>query len=328
MAHEISMIRQSAGDMAWLSTEGTPWHGLGTPLPPNAPLEEWLVKAGMDYEVREAEVRFEAEGFVYLMPERKVLYRSDTYSPLSVVSDRYQVVQPRQVIEFYRELTEFMGFRMETAGVLKGGAMYWAMARVGDGYQVGSGDEVRPYLLLATSCDGTMSTVAHLTSVRVVCWNTLSLAVGANGAAAMIRVPHSTQFNPEQVKESLGLIPDWWQEFQGTTRALARRRVSREEAVRYFLDIVHPRRPDEQSDEVSIAQARRSMEALLGVYHDGIGQDTETARDTAWGLVCAVTRYADHERRSKSADSRLSQAWFGRGAEMKRRAWQMAVQML
>ena len=64
-------------------------------------------------------------------PDSKVLYRSDTLAPLSVVSNRYQVVQPHTVLEFYRDLVATAGFELETAGVLKGGRKLWALAKTG-----------------------------------------------------------------------------------------------------------------------------------------------------------------------------------------------------
>ncbi|MFX9212966.1 DUF932 domain-containing protein, partial [Acinetobacter baumannii] len=68
-------------------------------------------------------------GNIMSYPENKVLFRSDTQAPLSVVSQRYQVVQPQEILEFYRDLTEVSGFELETAGVLKGGKKFWALAR-------------------------------------------------------------------------------------------------------------------------------------------------------------------------------------------------------
>jgi phage/plasmid-like protein (TIGR03299 family) len=102
-----------------------PWHGLGKPFAPNQPLEVWAQQAGMHWQIEESEVRFVAGsaglGSIHAFPEQKVLYRSDTKAPLSVVSSRYQVVQPTEILEFYRDLTEVGGYELETAGVLKEG---------------------------------------------------------------------------------------------------------------------------------------------------------------------------------------------------------------
>jgi len=95
-----------------------PWHGLGNPLAPNQPLEVWAKQAGMDWRIESAEVRFVAGavsglGSIHAFPEQQVLYRSDTKAPLSVVSSRYKVVQPAEILEFYRDLTEVGGFELE-----------------------------------------------------------------------------------------------------------------------------------------------------------------------------------------------------------------------
>ncbi|MBN0134206.1 DUF932 domain-containing protein, partial [Pseudomonas aeruginosa] len=88
-----------------------------------------------------------------------------------------QVVQPREVLEFYRDLTQVSGYELETAGVLKGGRKFWALARTGQNTSLKGNDLVNGYLLLATSCDGTLATTATPTTVRVVCNNTLTIAV-------------------------------------------------------------------------------------------------------------------------------------------------------
>ena len=78
----------------------TPWHGLGQQLSRHQPLEVWQQQAGMNWHIEEAPVRFIAEGASHLgsihsFPEQKVLYRSDSKAPLSVVSQRYHTVQRR-----------------------------------------------------------------------------------------------------------------------------------------------------------------------------------------------------------------------------------------
>nr|MBP7900274.1 DUF932 domain-containing protein [Acinetobacter sp.] len=99
----------------------TPWHGLGNQLTQNQPIEVWAQQAGMDWRIESSNVSYMAQnerGQSIIMPyeEQRVLYRSDTHAPLSVVSQRYQEVQPKQILEFYRDLTEQSGFELETAG--------------------------------------------------------------------------------------------------------------------------------------------------------------------------------------------------------------------
>ncbi|MFZ6647169.1 DUF932 domain-containing protein [Undibacterium sp. TJN25] len=105
--------------------DATPWHCLGNRLSAKQSIEVWAQQSGISFEIKETPVRFITEsagglGAVMSFPEQKVLFRSDTNAPLSVVSQRYQVVQPREILEFYRDLTEISGFELETAGVLEG----------------------------------------------------------------------------------------------------------------------------------------------------------------------------------------------------------------
>lgn len=129
-----------------------PWHGLGNQLTQKQPIEVWQREAGMDWAIQESPVLFKSEtvghlGAIHSFPEQKVLFRSDTKAPLSVVSQRYHTVQPREVLEFYRDLTEVSGYELETAGVLKGGRKFWALARTGQGAALKGNDQVNGYLL-------------------------------------------------------------------------------------------------------------------------------------------------------------------------------------
>ena len=113
-----------------------PWQDLGQLLPAKQSIESWAQVAGMDWRICEAPVNFMSDqagslGVIHSFDEHKVLYRSDTRSPLSVVGSRYQVVQPQEVLEFYRDLTEVAGYELETSGVLKAGRKFWALARTG-----------------------------------------------------------------------------------------------------------------------------------------------------------------------------------------------------
>ncbi len=112
-----------------------PWHDLGNQLAPQQPIEVWKKQAGMDWEIEESEVRYitgsNNVGVINAFPEQKVLYRSDTKAPLAVVSKRFQVVQPGEILEFYRDLTACNGLELETAGVLREGRKFWALAKTG-----------------------------------------------------------------------------------------------------------------------------------------------------------------------------------------------------
>lgn len=304
----------------------TPWHGLGNALTPRQPLEVWAEQAGMAFQILETPVRYMAEsagalGSIMSFDDQKVLYRSDTKAPLSVVSNRYQVVQPREILEFYRDLTEISGFELETAGVLKAGKKVWALARTGQSGVLKGNDTVNGYLLLATACDGTLATTAQFTSIRVVCNNTLAIAL-ANGSNA-VKVPHSTLFDPQAVKQQLGVSVSSWDGFMYRMRTLSERKVKTHEAMNYFLRVFTD--PENTASGLTNERAIQKVQAL----YDGKGQGAElsSAKGTTWGLLNAVTEFVDHQRRARNQDYRLDSAWFGQGAGIKKKALDEALKM-
>ncbi len=200
-------------------TGATPWHGLGNHLSEQQPIHIWLKEAGMDWTIEQSDVLFNADNSaLHIRPyaDSKVLFRSDSLTPLSVVSNRYKVVQPHEVLNFYKDLVSAGGFELETAGVLKGGRKLWALAKTGHEARIKGNDRIKAYLLLATSCDGTLCTTAQFTSVRVVCNNTLQMATKQSAGA--VKVPHSTKFDPQQVKEALGIGFSSWDAFTVTVQ--------------------------------------------------------------------------------------------------------------
>jgi phage/plasmid-like protein (TIGR03299 family) len=297
----------------------TPWHGLGNPLSPKQPLEVWQHEAGMDWDILSSPVHYQGNEQLRQFSDAKVLYRSDNGEALSVVSKRYQEVQPREVLEFYRDLVDIGGFELETAGVLKGGRKLWALARTGQEALLRGGDQVNAYLLLATACDGTLATTAQFTSIRVVCNNTLAIATSDTESA--IKVPHSTKFDADSVKQQLGLGLGAWHRFMGDMRKLSEHRVNSFEARSYLVDLMGDINLPFHSQPNSKAM-KRVFELYAGL---GIGAALASADNTAWGVLNAVTQFVDHEKRARSTDNRLDSAWFGAGAALKQRALQQAL---
>jgi phage/plasmid-like protein (TIGR03299 family) len=305
----------------------TPWHGLGNPLTPHQPIEVWAKQAGMYWRILETPVRYitgEAGNLGQIMstPEHKVLFRSDTQAPLSVVGQRYQVVQPREILEFYRDLTEVSGFELETAGVLKGGRKCWALARTGQSGLLKGNDRSEAYVLLATACDGSMATTAQFTSIRVVCNNTLAIATA--GAVNAVKVRHNTAFNPQAVKQQLGITVSAWDDFMYRMKKLSERKVKLTEAHSYLQRVFAI--PQTLSTDHGGKAPERTLNQALALF-DGQGRGSElpSAKGTAYGLLNAVTELVDHHRRARNLDYRLDSAWFGTGAAIKQRALNEAL---
>lgn len=321
MAHQVET-------MAYVGR--TPWHGLGNQLDSQQPLSVWMQAAGMDWVIRETPVRFISQesgnlGQIRTFEDQKVLFRSDTEAPLSVVSDRFKVVQPREILEFYRDLTERSGFELETAGVLKGGRKLWALARTGQSGTLAGQDQTNGYVLLATACDGTLATTAQFTSIRVVCNNTLAVAL--NGAGQAVKVRHTTTFDAQAVKQQLGISVSAWDDFMYRLRALSERRITRKTAEKVLGSVFTD--PSYQPGGVPARPNEQAIKKALALYSgEGRGAELPSAKSTAYGLLNAVTEYVDHERRARSTDNRLDSAWFGKGAQLKQRALEQTLALV
>ena len=329
MAHELDF---TTGLPAIAYRGDTPWHGYGQKIEEDAPLETWRELAGLAWQVRRHPIYTNvvvtqddhewAEGGLgrTRIPSRVALVRSDTQDVLSVVSDRYKVVQPEKVLEFFRSLIDKNGFKMNTAGALRGGRRVWALAETGRDFAIGD-DKVAAFLLLATSYDGTFATTAQFTSIRVVCNNTLSFALeyGDEQESGIVKIPHNQEFDEVNVKLGLGLDVDW-DRFAALVQRLSERVVTEREALNYFLTLLGVTEA-EAAEGAQLINVRK----LLSFYESGPGAKLPSAQNTAWGLVNAVTFFCDHARRAKDAGARFDSASFGSGATLKRKALLQAV---
>lgn len=363
MSHDLTERPNGLVEMAWHGE--TPWHGLGQEMPAGASLDEWRQAAGMDWDLHRADVEFTVHGVRHGMAtevadilrnrspqsgrfaRRHVLYRSDTHQGLGVVSSRYREVQPRQVLDFFSRFMDRQGFAMSAAGTLRKGAVLWATAHTGQGGALKDGDELKQYVLLSTSCDGTSATELRLTNVRVVCANTLA---AARETQPSVKVRHNLRFDADNAHKALaeielGNIQMPFEEFMATARRLAARQVSVTQSMDYLTAVAARMRSGfmspqfdpvlglteppttEQRHKFQKSDAFRTMLALFD--GQGLGADMPGSRGTAWGLLNAVTEYVDHHNKGRRQDvsDRYYSAWLGRGQTLKQEALAM-VQLL
>jgi phage/plasmid-like protein (TIGR03299 family) len=369
MAHELTLNTAGAAEMAYVGAK--PWHGLGQQLTAGATIEEWKVAAGMAWHIRRAQVRYfadedqRADCFELMnAADESVLFRSDSRAKLGIVSPDYEIVQPGQVLEFFRDLVSDHGMALESAGTLFGGRRFWALAKMGAA-DVAPGDTVGGYLLLSTSADGTMATEARQTTVRVVCNNTLRLARSEDGAAPVppVKLSHRTAFCDKRVKAQLGLARDNFARGIEDARILAERQVTSGEAAEFVRRLLRPEEFAQKARAAEMATVAAQAAAAVGTAPGGefaalmaramvpvdvepdkraprgegaildlfgrtmVGGHLPGAAGTAWGLVNAVTEYVDHHATARSTDHRAASAWYGAGDELKTRALDCALQM-
>ena len=330
MGHMIDMSNDRE-NMVYVGD--TPWHRLGTAFEGNEDFDQWRIAAGFNWTADERALYYKDRPEITAgipLPSHKALIRSDIGTVLGVVGKDYKVVQPADVLGFFRDIAFASdgAYKMETAGCLFDGRRIWALAKTQNEIKIGDTDIIKPYLLLGTGFDGKISTFASYTAVRVVCHNTLSMAVGINCTNADVRITHSQDFNENEVKRALGLIEaaetDTLAAFAETANILAGRPVNDTETFQYFAGLYGPKRePGQSVESLRISDftnsQKRNINELLNLFKQGPGSQLESARGTSWGLVNSVTHFEDWKR-GKDAQRRLQSAGFGAGANRKKHA--------
>lgn len=305
MAHEIEQ-------MAYVGA--VPWHGLGNVLTQDSTIDEWTVQAGLDWGVTKRPVIYAGlEGEYPVFKDKFVLARDSDDRPFAVVSDRYKPVQPKQVLEFFRELTDKFGMTLETAGSLRDGKRIWGLAKMGEEtYKVMGTDPVNAYCMLATSYDLTLSTVAQFTSIRVVCNNTLQMSM--SNFTGRVSIPHRKEFDIAEVQEQMGLGASVWAAHQKTMETLATIKLDMSKASSVLHKVYDITTETKKDDAANITHVAKIIDLFGG---KAIGSDIAGA--TGWGLVNATTEYLDQHRRARSTSNRFDSAWFGESFNLKQK---------
>jgi phage/plasmid-like protein (TIGR03299 family) len=306
----------------------TPWHGLGNQLTQGVSIDQWRVEAGLNWHAKRAAVMFTEDDVETVANpqlfkgDSEVLYRSDTRSQLGIVSPDYKIVQPGEVLEFFRDLVSTGDMSIETAGCLDGGKKVWALAKTGQDFRIMGQDAIEGYLLLATSFDGTLSTRAQFTSVRVVCNNTLQMSIKGKSSNA-VAIPHSAMFRESQVKLDLGILDNSFAQFEEQANVLANRRMSDKEAVRFIMNVL----TGEDDAEKLSTRSANVVKHVYGMYAgNAMGSSLRSSDSTAWGALNAITEYVDHQQ-GRNTNNRFRSAQFGAGATTKATALEKALEL-
>jgi phage/plasmid-like protein (TIGR03299 family) len=318
MSHNID-ISNGRSNIAFLGSRDDIWHRLGTEMQPGMSMDDWRVKSGLNWTAENVPAFAEtgqgpvkAEGWRFIV-------RSDTSHVLGCVSDRYKVVQPKDVLDWFEQYISVDDrFRLDVAGSLKHGEIIWATAKFCEGIDV-AGDWHVARLLMTTSFDTTMPTINRATMVRVVCNNTLDCAL-ADKAKSLVKTRHNTKFDAGRVGKELARVADGFAAYKAMGDAMARVHLEKEHVSKLFkavLDIPF----DAKSEDVSQRKLNQ-FDDLRRAYRQTVNEGTEPG--TAWAALNAVTRYVDHDRGTRGGasetEARFVSAQFGSGAMLKEKA--------
>lgn len=278
MAHEVESM---------FSARVLPWHGLGVVTADVLTGREALVTAGLDWEVHLALLTAEVDEVPYEVPEMFATYRTRKGQTdiLGVVGDNYTPVQNSELFNFGEALTSTGEAQWETAGSLRGGRVIFATAKLSREIVI-AGDQHVPYLVMASSHDASMSMKAILTPVRVVCMNTLRLALARSRSAYTIRHTPNVQQYVAQAREALQMSWVYLDGFEAEVSKLVEQTVTDKQWNDLIAKLVPELESDSKRRATNVDQRRAD---ITEVYR------TDPACrpwvGTAWGALNGVNTW-------------------------------------
>lgn len=319
MAHEIEILNGEA-KMMYVREGGMPWHGLGTAVDGAATADE-VEKICFPWTVEKRRIFVEDEpGTFAPLREHVAVTRSDTPAPdnvLGVVSPKYQCIQNRDLFRVGDKLVGEGEAVYHTAGSLREGRKVWVLMRFPDDIEVTRDDIVQKFLLLTTSHDGSEAGRILFTPVRVVCNNTLSVAVRGAGLQARVLHAGDVRWQFDSAMELLGIVKHTYERSAEIYRDLARRTLTRAQ-VRELAESLFPDRTDDPKTRTR-AKKRAGIEHL---WEHGRGNGLPGVRGSAWAAFNAVTEYVEHcWLPTSGSEKRLHGTWMGRGRQIRETAW-------
>ena len=274
-----------------------PWHGLGTMVSEAPTSDEALKLAGLDWHVRQESV-FNSQGEV--ISGYKANVRDSDGSVLGVVGDRYRVVQNEDAFRFTDELIGGE-VRYETAGSLRSGRQIWLLARMPE--QKVAGDAVEPYLCFTNAHDGSSGVKVCMTPVRVVCNNTLNVALRTAKRSWSLRHTESIRGKLTEARDCLALAGEYMEALGQYAKAAARARLEEEE-LREILKELFPMREDcTDRERENIERCRK--EFMICYY----APDIEKFRGTVWGAMNAASDLVSHSMPHRNTRNYAENNW-------------------
>ena len=310
MAHMLEIVNDQA-QMAYVGQ--TPWHGLGVKLEEGVSPQEMMEAAGLDWEVKKVDLYYgkfsdkKVEG-------KQALIRSTDEKMLDIVGVDWNPVQNAEAFKFFDSFCKTGQMTMHTAGSLFDGKRVWALAKIASDFELFSGDKVEGFLLFSNPHKFGQAVDIRFTPVRVVCNNTLTLSLGQTVQNA-VKLNHRREFEPEGVKQVLGLASKHMDEYKDTAKFLGSKQVSDEQFKKFLAEIFG----ESKKDDKLTRSAQLAYDAL------DTQPGAEFARGSWWSALNAVTYVTDHQL-GRAGDTRLNSIWYGATRTKKIEAVKKAVE--
>jgi phage/plasmid-like protein (TIGR03299 family) len=310
-----------------------PWSGgLGVQVNNNMSPEQMLKAAHIDWTVSKRDIFYlDKDKHSKVIKDKRALVRDTDDHMLTVTGVNWKPVQNHDSVGFFKKFVVSGHMAMEHMGSLGQGKFIWALAKINKAFSLGKDDEVVGYLLLMQPHQQGRAMVFQNLASRTWCWNTLTRKLSAKGEGTF-RMPHSIEFNDATKKvaeTALKLAVDNFNQLKEEATLLSKAKVNEKQVEQFFCDVM------QYDPKKAAAEAKKNNEEpteprVLSAFRNALefspGNQLPSAKGTLWGAVNAVTYVIDHEL-GRQRDAALRTAWFGQNANLKRRAFDMAVEL-
>ena len=264
----------------------TPWHGLGTKVASALTSRDALAASGLDWKVIQKPIMTSDNEPIL---GYKANIRESDNSILGVVTDRYKVVQNEEAFAFTDNLLG-EGVRYETAGSLQNGKKIWLLAKLPDKYII-EGEQIEPYLVFSSSHDGSGAIKAAMTPVRVVCQNTLNIAL-ANAKRVWSTVHVGDLANKMDEAHNTLLLAEKYMSKLGTEFSNLRKIKLSDAKVMEYIEMLLPM--DEDPTAIHKKNIERIRENMKMRYFDA--PDLKYLGKNGYRFINAVSDFATHAK--------------------------------
>lgn len=307
-----------------------PWHGLGIRVGDDLTADEMLIAAGCDWTVSKRPLAYDTGSSSKEIADRFALVRDTDHQFLDIVGKTFKPTQNKDAFEFFERFVREAKLKMHTAGSLCEGKFVWALAETENHFEIGfKKDRVDSYILLVSPHQFGKALIAQQTTVRVVCQNTLNLALNQEGVVSY-RLPHVREFNAEAKHEAakiLGLVNDSFIEFKEQVLKIAEKEIKRTDVVDYYARVLGLKKTTVIAANDDGLPKSRLLRQFMDAYEGGSpGSNLPGSKNTLWGAVNAVTYVLDHVSK-RNSEKALRDNWFGYRGDLKRKALRIAVNL-
>lgn len=328
MAHNLN-FNSNTGKHSFFSVKEKAWHNLGQLVEESPTSEEAINLAGLNYNVERMPIYASLQTTFEKVQAFYATIRTDTNQILGIVGDKYEIVQNREAFTFFDEIVQSGKVKYETAGALGKGERIFITVKMPDCLRISRNDIIEKYIFLTTSHDGSGAIMAAFTPVRIVCNNTLNMALKNHSNAVYIRHTANASEKLKQAARIMHISENTGQILEQMFKLWTKVSVNDNEAKKLIALAMAPNK------EVFEAIASNNQNFEFSTHFESIcgdvwkyaqeapSQQLETTKGTIFGVYNSITGFYQNMANYKNDTHKLNSIMFGTALERTKKAFEI-----